>query len=115
MAGTVNINRIRNINIEDLLGREPISLDEPELARFVSGRNVMITGAGGSIGSELARQVSASGPARLLLVERSENVLYEIHREIRGLRGDFLDLVPLDGRHPVKRASHASSASTSPT
>jgi FlaA1/EpsC-like NDP-sugar epimerase len=89
VAGRVNTNRIRDVDIEDLLGREAVALDEPEMARFVSGKCVMITGAGGSIGSELARQVARLGPSRLLLVERAENAIYEIHREIRTQRGDI--------------------------
>jgi len=94
VTGAVNINRIRDVDIADLLGRDAVTLDEPELARFVSGRKIMITGAGGSIGTELARQVIRFGPAKLLLVERSEPALYEIHRELRNIRND-IDLVPL--------------------
>jgi FlaA1/EpsC-like NDP-sugar epimerase len=93
-AGKVSTNRIRDVDIEDLLGREAVALNEPELARFVNGKCVLITGAGGSIGSELARQVARLGPSRLLLLERAENAMYEIHREIRALRGD-LDLLAL--------------------
>lgn len=94
VTGSVSVNRIRDVDIEDLLGRDAVSLDVPGLARFIGGNSILITGAGGSIGSELARQVSRFGPSRLLLVERSENAVYEIHREIRASRAD-LDLVPL--------------------
>ena len=82
VGGAVNLTRIRSVAIDDLLRRDPVSLDEPLIADRISGRVVMVTGAGGSIGSELCRQVCRFGPARLLLVERSENALFEIHREL---------------------------------
>jgi FlaA1/EpsC-like NDP-sugar epimerase len=78
----VNLSRIREVAIEDLLGREPVQLDEDVVGAAVRSRVVMISGAGGSIGSELCRQVCRFGPRRLLLVERFENALFEIHREL---------------------------------
>jgi FlaA1/EpsC-like NDP-sugar epimerase len=78
----VNLSRIREVAIEDLLGREPVQLDEATVGASIGSRVVMITGAGGSIGSELCRQVSRFGPSRLVLVERYENALFEIHREL---------------------------------
>jgi FlaA1/EpsC-like NDP-sugar epimerase len=78
----VNLSRIREVAIEDLLGREPVQLDEEIVGASISSRVVLVTGAGGSIGSELCRQVCRFGPARLVLVERYENALFEIHREL---------------------------------
>jgi FlaA1/EpsC-like NDP-sugar epimerase len=78
----VNLSRIREVAIEDLLGREPVHLDEDIVGSSILGRVVFVTGAGGSIGSELCRQVCRFGPARLVLVERFENALFEIHREL---------------------------------
>ena len=78
----VNLSRIREVAIEDLLGRAPVQLDEEIVGASIRGRVVFITGAGGSIGSELCRQVCRFGPARLVLVERFENALFEIHREL---------------------------------
>jgi FlaA1/EpsC-like NDP-sugar epimerase len=78
----VNLSRIRDVAIEDLLGREPVQLDEIQVADSITGRLVMITGAGGSIGSEVCRQVARFGPGRLVLVERFENALFDIHREL---------------------------------
>jgi FlaA1/EpsC-like NDP-sugar epimerase len=78
----VNLSRIREVAIEDLLGREPVRLDEVVVGDSIRSRVVLITGAGGSIGSELCRQVSRFGPSRLVLVERYENALFEIHREL---------------------------------
>ena len=80
----VNLSRIREVAIEDLLGRAPVQLDEDELNASIRGAVVMVTGAGGSIGSELCRQVCRYAPARLVLVERFENALFEIHRELVG-------------------------------
>ena len=78
----VNLSRIREVAIEDLLGREPVQLDEDVVGSSIRSRVVLVTGAGGSIGSELCRQVSRFGPGRLVLVERFENALFEIHREL---------------------------------
>jgi FlaA1/EpsC-like NDP-sugar epimerase len=78
----VNLSRIREVAIEDLLGREPVQLDDDQLNASIRGAVVMVTGAGGSIGSELCRQVCRYIPARLVLVERFENALFEVHREL---------------------------------
>jgi FlaA1/EpsC-like NDP-sugar epimerase len=67
----------------DLLGRSVVNLDTPELQRFLAGKRVMVTGAGGSIGSEICRQAMRFCPDRLLLVERAEHALFEIDRELR--------------------------------
>ncbi len=80
----VNLSRIREVAIEDLLGREQVQLDTDQLNASIRGAVVMVTGAGGSIGSELCRQVCRYAPARLVLVERFENALFEIHRELVG-------------------------------
>jgi FlaA1/EpsC-like NDP-sugar epimerase len=82
VGGQINLSRIRDVAIEDLLRRDPVTLDSEAIAQAIQGRTVMITGAGGSIGSELCRQVSQFAPHCLLLVERGENALFEIHREI---------------------------------
>jgi len=78
----VNLSRIREVAIEDLLGRKPVQLDDDQLNTSIRDSVVMVTGAGGSIGSELCRQVCRYAPARLVLVERFENALFEIHREL---------------------------------
>ncbi|HLF84879.1 MAG TPA: nucleoside-diphosphate sugar epimerase/dehydratase [Blastocatellia bacterium] len=83
LQGGVEVTRIRDVQIEDLLGREPVRLDEEDMSEFLVGKTVMVTGAGGSIGSELARQTARFQPARLLLVERAEFALFNIDRELR--------------------------------
>ncbi len=82
VGGKINLSSVRSVAIEDLLRREPVRLDETAIAEKIRGRVVLVTGAGGSIGSELCRQVSRYEPERLLLVERAENALFEIHREL---------------------------------
>jgi FlaA1/EpsC-like NDP-sugar epimerase len=81
-TGRVSVSRIRDVQIEDLLGREPVQLDNENLGAFLSGKTVMVTGAGGSIGSELVRQIAPFQPKQILLVERAEFVLFQIGREI---------------------------------
>jgi FlaA1/EpsC-like NDP-sugar epimerase len=83
LSGAVSIASLRPVQIEDLLGREVVQLDAASIRGFIAGKRVMVTGAGGSIGSEMVRQLLGFGPAELLLVERSEFALYEIHRELR--------------------------------
>ncbi len=83
LEGRVEVSAIRDVQIEDLLGREPVKLEEDEVAAFLRGKVVMVTGAGGSIGSEMARQVMRFEPENLLLVDRAEFALFDIDRELR--------------------------------
>ena len=96
LQGNVKVSSIRDVEIEDVLGREPVRLDEEQLRVFLSGRRVLVTGAGGSIGSELCRQVARLGLGALLLVERAEFVLFNVDREMRRL-WPGLNVVPLVG------------------
>lgn len=82
VGGTVNLSRIRPIAIEDLLRRDAVALDIEAISARLSGRTVCVTGAGGSIGSELCRQLCGFGAQRVILIERSENALFNIHREL---------------------------------
>lgn len=93
VGGQVELSRLRPVAIEDLLRREQVALDEDSIRQVVEGRSVLVTGAGGSIGSELCRQVLRFGARCLVLYERSENALYEIHRELNPKRGPA-ELVP---------------------
>ncbi len=81
--GRITVSQIRPVDINDLLGREAVELDPDALARFLKGRRVLITGAGGSIGSEMCRQVCNFKPDTLILVEQAENPLFEIQNEIK--------------------------------
>ncbi|PAP76395.1 polysaccharide biosynthesis protein [Rubrivirga marina] len=81
-TGRVHIDEVREIDLEDLLGREPVRLDTKPIRAYVTGRVVLVTGAGGSIGSEIVRQVAAFEPAAIVLLGRGENSVYQIDREV---------------------------------
>jgi FlaA1/EpsC-like NDP-sugar epimerase len=83
LAGDVRFKQVRDVRIEDLLGREPVQLTLPELAADLAGRSVLITGAAGSIGAELARQVALHGPATLALFDQAETDLFYLEMELR--------------------------------
>lgn len=91
--GRVTVSQLSEVKIEDLLRRESVTLDTKAIADFVRGRVVLVTGAGGSIGSELCRQVRRFGPARLVLVEQAENNLFEIERALWA-EGSDVPIVP---------------------
>jgi FlaA1/EpsC-like NDP-sugar epimerase len=82
VGGQVNLSRIRSVSIEDLLGREAVHLEMEAIAGALAGKVVFVTGAGGSIGSELCRQIARFHPRQLVLVEQAENALFNIHREL---------------------------------
>jgi FlaA1/EpsC-like NDP-sugar epimerase len=94
-TGQVKVSQLRAVEIQDLLGREPVQLDTENIREILAGRVVMVTGAGGSIGSELCRQIAAFNPQRLLLVEQSEVQIFQIEQELNeaGYRGIILPLV----------------------
>lgn len=92
--GRVSRRELRQLNISDLLNREEIHYDSNEMRKIVGGKVVLVTGAGGSIGSELSRQIASGSPARLLLLDKSENSLFYIHRSLKERYPD-LHLRPL--------------------
>ena len=94
--GKVSVRALRNVDLEDLLGRDPVELDADLLHRHVTGRTVMVTGAAGSIGSELCRQLARLSPAKLLLFEVAESPLFNFEMELRQ-KFPTLDLITLIG------------------
>lgn len=90
----VSVTRLRNVEIEDLLGREPVKIDMEGIMNYVSGKVIMVTGGGGSIGSELCRQIAKHKPKQLIIVDIYENNAYFIQQEIKNDYPD-LDLVVL--------------------
>lgn len=96
MSGRVAINMMRPVKIEDLLGRDPVYIDADDVQVMIKGKTVLVTGAGGSIGSELCRQISRFNPERLILVETSEFALYQIEQWFRDNHPEVM-LVPLAG------------------
>ncbi|MSR22652.1 MAG: polysaccharide biosynthesis protein [Gemmatimonadetes bacterium] len=119
LDGDVGPGRIRELRIDDLLGRDPVSLALPELRADVGGKTVLVTGAAGSIGSELARQIAVNHPGQLILLDVAESALFFLEREIREehpdlpvrtLVGNILDrslVEGLFGAHGIDRVYHA--------
>jgi FlaA1/EpsC-like NDP-sugar epimerase len=99
-SGKLDVSLIRKVELEDLLNRSPVTFDSPVLSDFITGRSVMVTGAGGSIGSELCRQVLKYEPKQLVLFEHNEFSLFEIERELASANPD-IELLPIAG--DVKR------------
>ncbi len=97
ISGKVAMSPIRPIQVEDLLRREPAAMDIETIAGFLKGATVMVTGAGGSIGSELCRQIVQFHPAGLLLLGRGENSIYDIHTELQSRMDGRTELIPLIG------------------
>ncbi|MBO4457984.1 MAG: polysaccharide biosynthesis protein [Butyrivibrio sp.] len=94
VSGEVNVSRLRDVEVEDLLGREPIAVDLDSIAGYVSDKTVLVTGGGGSIGSELCRQIAGHKPKRLIIVDIYENNAYDIQQELK-TKYPELDLVVL--------------------
>ena len=92
--GEVNVSRLRDVEVEDLLGRDPITVDIDSIAGYVKGKTVMVTGGGGSIGSELCRQIAGHAPKCLIILDIYENNAYEIQQELKYKYPD-MDLVVL--------------------
>lgn len=82
--GKVSLQQLRNVDLEDLLRREPVQLDLNEITSYLKGKRILVTGAGGSIGSELCRQIVKMNPVSVILLGKGENSIYEIDRELRG-------------------------------
>ena len=94
-TGKVSLSEIRELDIDDLLNREPVKPNNILLKRNIHNRTVLVTGAGGSIGSELCRQILKAKPKQLLLVEMSEFALYQIHQELQAINQGTLEILPL--------------------
>ncbi|OEF96837.1 polysaccharide biosynthesis protein [Desulfuribacillus alkaliarsenatis] len=98
IEGNVTINEIREVKIEDLLGRDPVKVDLEAICDYIQDKVVLITGAGGSIGSELCRQVIQFNPRKIILLDHCENNVYEIELE---LQREYIDCSSLDVLVPV--------------
>jgi FlaA1/EpsC-like NDP-sugar epimerase len=94
--GQVSIQQVKEVELEDLLGREPVKLDLSRIEAFLRGKRVLVTGAGGSIGSEICRQVARFQPKKIVLFENAETPLFQIERELRTKFPD-LRIVPIIG------------------
>jgi FlaA1/EpsC-like NDP-sugar epimerase len=105
IGGTVRVEQIREVGIEDILGREPVKVDLKKFAGYISGKVVLVTGAGGSVGSELCRQISRLEPETLIGVDQGETSLFEIEQEFLRESGFALKAVIADiANHPRMEA-----------
>ena len=95
--GSVTVNTLRNVQIEDLLGRDPVKANVDKIREYITGKTVMVTGGGGSIGSELCRQIAMAKPKLLIIFDIYENNAFWIERELREKYGDSLNMVALIG------------------
>ncbi|PRY82683.1 polysaccharide biosynthesis protein [Alkalibacterium olivapovliticus] len=96
VMGTYDVNEFKEIDVTDLLGREEVKLDMKKIASQLSGQTVLVSGAGGSIGSEICRQIIRFSPKRILLLGHGENSIYLIHRELKPIADkNKVDLIPV--------------------
>lgn len=91
--GKVSVSQLRDVEVEDLLRREPVQLKMDEIEQYIRGKVVLVTGAGGSIGSELCRQIARMSPGRLVLLGKGENSIFEIYNELKR-RNNCFDIQP---------------------
>ena len=97
VEGSVTVNALRDVQIEDLLGRDPIKANMASIRQYITGKTVMVTGGGGSIGSELCRQIAKADPKLLIIFDIYENNAFWIERELREKYGDKLNMIALIG------------------
>jgi len=95
ITGKLSVSKLQEIDIADLLGRKEVKLDQQSLKSNIKCKTVLVTGAGGSIGSELCRQIAQFCPARLLLLGHGENSIYLIHKELSSRYKDDIELIPI--------------------
>jgi FlaA1/EpsC-like NDP-sugar epimerase len=95
VSGKVSVKQFRDVQVEDLLGREPVELDIKSISEKLTGKTILVTGAGGSIGSEICRQVSKFKPKKLVLLGHGENSIYTIDMELRNKHREEFDIIPV--------------------
>lgn len=95
MSGELEVNQLKKVEVEDLLGRDPVELDMDMISNELTNKTILVTGTGGSIGSEICRQVCNFYPERIILLGHGENSIYLINRELRNRFGKNVDIVPI--------------------
>lgn len=95
LSGELKVNQLKRVEVEDLLGREPVELDMAMISKELTHKTVLVTGAGGSIGSEICRQVCKFQPERIVLLGHGENSIYLIHQELTNMYKDKIDIIPV--------------------
>jgi FlaA1/EpsC-like NDP-sugar epimerase len=95
MSGEIEVNQLKKVEVEDLLGRDPVELDMASISKQLTHKTILVTGAGGSIGSEICRQVCKFTPDRIILLGHGENSIYHIHQELIGLYKEEIEVIPI--------------------
>lgn len=95
MLGKVAVNQFKEVEVEDLLGREPVELDINSISEYVTSKTILVTGAGGSIGSEICRQICRFSPKKIVLLGHGENSIYQIDMELRRLYLGQIEIIPV--------------------
>ncbi|SUM50651.1 capsular polysaccharide biosynthesis protein [Mammaliicoccus lentus] len=95
MSGEIEVNQLKKVEVEDLLGRDPVELDMASVSKELTHKTILVTGAGGSIGSEICRQVCKFTPDRIILLGHGENSIYHIHQELIGLYKEEIEVIPI--------------------
>ena len=95
MSGNLHVQQLRNVEIEDLLGREPVHLDQTMIEKQLRGKKILVTGAGGSIGSEICRQVAKFKPKEIIILGHGENSIYQLNMELVGKYSQHFTITPV--------------------
>ncbi|UXR76404.1 MULTISPECIES: nucleoside-diphosphate sugar epimerase/dehydratase [unclassified Staphylococcus] len=95
MSGEIEVNQLKKVEVEDLLGRDPVELDMASISKELTHKTILVTGAGGSIGSEICRQVCKFTPEKIILLGHGENSIYHIHQELTGQYGEEIEIIPI--------------------
>ncbi|RIL31598.1 polysaccharide biosynthesis protein [Staphylococcus equorum] len=95
LSGEVEVNQLKRVEVEDLLGRDPVELDMALISQELTNKTILVTGAGGSIGSEICRQVCKFEPERIILLGHGENSIYLIHQELNDIYNKSIEIVPV--------------------
>ncbi|MBO1222040.1 polysaccharide biosynthesis protein [Staphylococcus nepalensis] len=95
LSGDIEVDQLKKVDVEDLLGRDPVELDMASIAKELTNKTILVTGAGGSIGSEICRQVCKFKPNRIILLGHGENSIYLIHQELNITFGESIEFIPV--------------------
>ncbi|MEB7673055.1 polysaccharide biosynthesis protein [Staphylococcus equorum] len=95
LSGEIEVNQLKRVEVEDLLGRDPVELDMASISQELTNKTILVTGAGGSIGSEICRQVCKFEPERIILLGHGENSIYLIHQELNNIYNENIEVVPV--------------------
>lgn len=95
LSGEIEVNQLKKVEVEDLLGRDPVELDMALISKELTNKTILVTGAGGSIGSEICRQVCKFNPKKIILLGHGESSIYLVHQELNKLYGNKIEFIPI--------------------